>query len=522
MENGMAIDTLHSELLELSRDSRYSFDRFRCDWGRMNAPRYNELKAGFSRSLRELAKASPVKYCKGSGMFYMFNGKVYEQIPVSVVEQAYQVLMLDLGIGPMMYNASVRKDSFVSVIQSYNILRPSFSLVAFKNGIIDFASGLKNPRVMPFSPEYHVTYYHPYDFNQKARCDRFDNFINEVLPDKASREILQMFLGLGLIERGMAYNLYEGTASNKVELCLLLVGTGANGKSVLFDIACALFGNDKISKMDYAELTADGDEGMRGRYTTRNAIFNWSSDSDPRKFGKRNTGMFKRIVSGEPVPIRKLGQDISDPNNIPYLIFSLNELPLSDDSTLGFIRRLQYVSFDVTIPKDRQDPELAAKIIKSELSGVFNWVFEGSLKIKRRKFRFPSAEGSKLQMLKSLIVSKPILAWIRAYGMRGGAVTKGEIFVWFKSSDLYAYFTRFCKDNDVEDKNIPPIQKFGRDMWNAFGFERKKSSVGCVYKVFGALEADLKQQFLIGEVEEEKEEERKSFIQDDTDNGART
>src|SRR3712207_9267711 len=73
--------------------------------------------------------------------------------------------------------------------------------------------------------------------------------------------------------------------------------------------------------------------------------------STPKKFGRKNTGVFKRLVSGEPVAYRKLGQDIMDIGTVPYLIFNLNELPYPDDSSLGLIRRLQFVSFDVTIPK---------------------------------------------------------------------------------------------------------------------------------------------------------------------------
>ena len=91
------------------------------------------------------------------------------------------------------------------------------------------------------------------------------NFIKEVLPDRTSRMILQMFLGLGLIQRGTAYNPYEGKESSKIELCLLLIGTGANGKSVIFDVACNIFGKDRISKMDYADITAECVEGLRVR-----------------------------------------------------------------------------------------------------------------------------------------------------------------------------------------------------------------------------------------------------------------
>lgn len=515
MEKGLAVDSLHSQLLMLSRDGDYSFDRFRDDWGRSNTNKYNVMKSDFSREIRKLAMRAPVKFYNDS--FYLYNGKIYESVEESVIEQAYQLLLTDLYIAPMIYNASVRRDVFLSTIRFYNILRPTFSIVAFSNGVVDFGSGLKNPNVLPFSPDYHVTYYHPYEYDPRAKCPRFMNFIKEVLPDRTSRMILQMFLGLGLIERGMAYNLYSGNASSKVEMCLLLIGGGANGKSVMFDIACALFGNDKISKMDYSELTADGDEGMRGRWPIRNAIFNWSSDSDPRKFGRKNTGMFKRMVSGEPVPIRSLGRNISEPQTVPYLVFALNDLPLSDDASLGFIRRLQYVSFDVTIPKERQDPELAAKIIDKELSGVFNWVLRGSLEVRRRKFQFPAAEGSIMQMLRSLIGSQPVRAWVKAYSIGNEANTKGEIFGWYKAAFLYERFVKFCRDNDMDEKSIPSIQKFGREMVNSLGFTRRTAQKGKEYKLYRVTEPDLMEEVLIEQVKlpGECDEPNEEFIKSD-------
>ena len=116
-----------------------------------------------------------------------------------------------------------------------------------------------------------------------------------------------MFLGLGLIERGTVYNPCEGKDCAKVELCLILIGSGSNGKSVIFNTAMGIYGRDRISGIDYDELTSPGDEGMRARRLLRDALFNWSSDSDSRTFGRKRTGVFKRIVSGEPVTDRKIG-----------------------------------------------------------------------------------------------------------------------------------------------------------------------------------------------------------------------
>ena len=515
-DNTLMIETLHSQLLQLSRCQKYGLESLRCDWGNGGSREFGNKLSQFRRGIRQLAMDCPVKWYRGN--YYLFNGKVYEIAEWEIIEMAFQMLVEDLSITPVMNRQTPIMDVFAKTVRVCNMLVPHFDVVAFANGVVDFGSGNKEPQVMPFSPEYHVTYYHPYDFNPKAKCPRWLNFIHEVLPDRSSRQILQMFLGLGLIQRGTAYNIYEGKESDKVELCLLLVGTGANGKSVVFDVACQLFGPDRISKMDYGDLTADGDEGMRGRFPIRNAIFNWSSDSDPKKFGRKNTGMFKRLVSGEPVPVRELKRNVLETDAIPYLIFNLNELPFPDDASLGFIRRLQYVSFDVTIPKDRQDPELASKIIRTELSGVFNWIFRGMLELKRRKYVFPAAEGSRKQLLKSLLESQPMLAWIRSYSLRSEPDAKKEVGLWFSSAFLYESLVQFCRDNNVEEGRIPTKQRFGRTMWDKCNFVRKRKPDGMWYQIFGITEPDLKEHLLIDGLqggEEDPAEGLTGFIKDD-------
>ena len=513
MDNTYFIDSLHSQLLVMSRDQKYGLESLRCDWGRSGSREYGIFTSNFRKGMRMLAMDCPVKWYRGN--YYMFNGKVYQVTEPDIIEMAYMQLLEDLAISAVLTRQSFMSDMFMKTIRLCNPLVPHFDIVAFANGVVDFGSGVAEPEVIPFSPEYHVTYYHPYEFNPKAKCPRWNNFIHEVLPDRASRLILQMFLGLGLVQRGTAHNVYEGRESSKIELCLLLVGTGANGKSVVFDVACQIFGQDRVSKMDYGDLTAEGDEGMRGRYPIRNAIFNWSSDSDPRKFGRKNTGMFKRLVSGEPVPMRELGRNVLESNAIPYLIFNLNELPFPEDASLGFIRRLQYVSFDVTIPKDRQDPELSAKIIRNELSGVFNWIFRGTLELRKRKYRFPAAEGSRRQLLKSLLQSQPILAWIRAYSLRNDPGVKGEQPCWMSSKVLYESLVQFCRDNDLEEKEIPTVNKFGRAMWDKCSFFKKRTQSGVIYRVFGIDEATIMEHVIIGDVPGEEGSAPESFIKDD-------
>lgn len=510
---GENIDALYKELRQIAEQPDYGFAELGCDWGRYES--YNKNYSRYCRAMRRLAKACPVRAV--GKVFYMFNGRIYQPVDDAVVIGAYNLLIESFNISAMFGKRAMCDTVFLQVIRDYNELHTRFELVAFSNGVVDF--GEKVPELKPFSKDYHVVYYHPYDYDPSARCDRWMSFLHEVLPDKNSRLILQMFLGLGLISRGNAFNPYTGKMRDKVELCLLLIGAGANGKSVIFDVACALFGRDKVSKMDYGDLTADGDEGMRGRYPIRNAIFNWSSDTEPKKFGRKNTGMFKRIVSGEPIPYRKLGEDVLESDTIPYLIFNLNELPFPDDASLGFIRRLQYVSFDVVIPPDRQDPRLGSYIIQNELSGVFNWVYRGCKEVRRRKFKFPSAEGSKRQMILSLIGSQPVLAWMKAYGIRSQKEAKSEQITYLPAQVLYDSFVQFCRDNDMDAEDVITQQKFGRTLWSKCGFWRKRKDGVTVYETYGVSAESLMRHIMLSSYLPEDEEGGNgggdSFIKDD-------
>ena len=518
MERGDVITLIYNQLYEMSKQPDMDFVGLASTWGRTGTEEYDRKKILFSRSMRKLAKDGPVKYWNGS--YYVFTGKIYEPVDAETVSMSIVLLLESMGIAAMIGKSGVAKSYFLDPVKFFNPLRPRFDIQAFENGVVDLSIP-SHPMLMPFSREYPVIHYNPYKFDAKAQCPRWMHFLYEVLPDKKQRMILQMFLGLGLIQRGEAFDSNNSRYNNgKVELCLLLIGQGANGKSVIFEVAMALFGRDRVSKMDYANLTADGDEGMRGRYPIRNAIFNWSSDTDAKKFGKKNTGMFKRIVSGEPVPMRKLGSDIMEAGQIPYLIFNLNELPKPDDTSLGFIRRLQYISFDVVIPKSRQNPELANILIRDELPGIFNWVLRGTNEIRARKFRFPTSTGSRYQLLMTKLGANPILAWLDTYGIRNDKLGPKEISVWIPTNVLYKSFVQFCEDNDVEEQSIVKISSFSRTLSRDCILHKKRKANGIVFEIYGSSEEDLMRHIVLQPDVEEIEDvddtkRKKSFIKED-------
>ena len=497
-----AVDSIFKSMIGVIDDPENGFSGFQGvyfkPWGSRLSLGYQEQLLKFIADAERIAKLCPLKY--GEGGYRFFNGKIYEPVTEDEIRMAWVKFLRYYHIVEMLKDRQVYKESFLKTIEYYNVLNVRLDLVAFSNGVLD----LSTMKFNKFSPKYHVTYFHPYRYDPKAECPKWMSFLKEVLPDKTARVILQMFLGLGLIERGTAFNACEGTEKAKIELCLILIGRGGNGKSVVYEAARGIFGPQRISGVDYDDLTATGDEGMRARRLLRDAIFNWTSDSDSRTFGRRRSGMFKRIVSGEPVTDRAIGHDVTENYRMPYLVFNLNAMPGTDDDSLGFIRRLQFIPFDVAIPKERQNKSLSAELIK-EYPGIFNWIIRGMKELKRRKFVFPSCEASQRKVLLMQMESNVVVGFVNAYNMRPCPDFDGEVCAEISATRLLAAAEKFCKDNDFPP---PSGQLFGAAM-RKMGFNKRRKADGPVYSIYGCDLKRLGQGFVINE-----EEARGPYVED--------
>lgn len=206
-----------------------------------------------------------------------------------------------------------------------------------------------------FRREDFLIYQLPFAYNPNAPCLKWQQFLNEVLPDESRQKVLAEFIGY------IFTNL-------KLEKTLLLYGTGANGKSVVFDVLTALLGEENISHYSLVSLIHDYQRAMLS-----NKLLNYASEISTRL----ESDVFKKLSSGEPVEARL-------PYGRPFIMrryaklaFNCNELPRDVEHTEAFFRRFLIIPFDVTVPEHKRNPNLAKEIIAEELSGVFNWVLEG-------------------------------------------------------------------------------------------------------------------------------------------------
>ena len=199
-----------------------------------------------------------------------------------------------------------------------------------------------------------------FDYEKKATAPKFIKYLNDVL-DEDTQKVLQEFAGYIFINH------------LKLEKSLICFGSGANGKSVFFEVLKSLLGNPNISTMSLGDLT-DKNSGESNRALLKDKLVNYGSEIRGQNI---DLDIFKRLVSGEPVQARlKYGNPFMLESNTK-MIFNANELPNINEHNEAVFRRFIIIPFDKTIPEDKRDSELHRKIIDNELSGVLNWILEG-------------------------------------------------------------------------------------------------------------------------------------------------
>lgn len=313
----------------------------------------------------KIAKINNWGLCKNHGFIYLYNGAYWDEID----KEAFQKFLGNASaiMGVPSFSAKYykfKKELYEQFLATAYLdsTPPSADnvLINLKNGT--FEINTKGTQLRPFNSKDFITYQLPFEYNPEAQAPIFQAYLNEVLPDAERQNVLAEYVGFLFIK--------HNSNRLKEEKALILYGTGANGKSVFFEVISALLGDENISNYSLQSLT---NENGYFRAKLANKLVNYASEIN----GKLESSIFKQLVSGEPVEARLPYGEPFTLKQYAKLIFNCNELPKEVEQTNAFFRRFLIVPFDVTIPPEKQDKNLHVKIIDKELSGVFNWVLEG-------------------------------------------------------------------------------------------------------------------------------------------------
>jgi putative DNA primase/helicase len=396
--------------------------------------------------------------CKHLSFVYLYNGAYWSLFDSSELQAFLGEASEKMGIDK--YDArhyQFREQLYKQFLSIANLPKPEQQnetvLVNLQNGT--FEINPNNQFLRPQNRQDFLTYQLPFEYNPDAKAQLFSDYLNRVQPDIERQYILAEYLAYIFIKPSYL----------KLEKTLLLYGSGANGKSVFFEIVNALLGAENVSSYSMQNLT---DTKGYFRAMLGNKLLNYASEIN----GKLETSIFKQLVSGEPVEARLPYGDPFTLTNYAKLIFNCNELPKDVEQSHAYFRRFLIVPFDTTIPENEQDKELSKKIIENELSGVFNWVLEGLQRLLSQK-RFTQSNVVDRQLEDYKKQSDSVQMFLEDEGFEKSTNESME----FK--ELFRLYLSYCTESNYRACSK---QNFSKRIKN-IGFETEKKNTGIIIYV---------------------------------------
>lgn len=322
--------------------------------------------------LIELAEQNNYGLCKNKSFCYLYNGGYWVEIGKDELMEFLGDIAERMGLKRFDARQYVVREQLLKQFFATGFLpAPKENdevKINLQNGTF-YSKGAERG-IREYNRADFLRYVLPFEYNPKATAPLFDKFLNRVLPDKDCQLILSEFIGWLFI------------TGFKQEKALILYGTGANGKSVCFEIISALLGAENVSNYTMSNLC---EENGYYRAMLVNKLLNYSSEIGGNR---TNPDTIKQLISGEPLSCRlPYGEPFILESGYAKLMFNANTLPKDTEQTNAYFRRFLIIPFTQTIPEAEQDKNLAQRIIDSELSGIFNWVLAGLDRLlKNQKF----------------------------------------------------------------------------------------------------------------------------------------
>jgi putative DNA primase/helicase len=276
--------------------------------------------------------------------------------------------------------------------------------------------------VKPHDEDYYATYqlnveYYPENTNIPRR---WIEFLEETIQTPAAIAQVQEFMGLCF------------TRNSKFAKCLLLIGPGADGKSLFIKMLRKLVGIENCSSVSFQDL-----EDQFHRSSLYNKFLNISTEIGSKAM---ESTYFKAISAGDPINAAFKHQNPFD--FIPFckLIFATNKLPRVLDNSDGFFRRVLPVQFKRQFLNDA-DVDLEEKL-DAEISGIFEWALVGGHRLIENG-KFTECDETKELMHSYRRLNNPVQCFVEDECMLGAEAN-------IEKKELLTSYREYCKENNYK------------------------------------------------------------------------
>jgi putative DNA primase/helicase len=271
-------------------------------------------------------------------------------------------------------------------------------------------------------------------FDPNAEAPRWQQFLDEVLPDYDVQEYLQRLVG------------YTVLGSKNERVIIFLHGGGRNGKSVAVETISRVLGdyattvsNALLKKRKFEDANAASPElaSLKG---ARMIVTSEFEDGD-----QLSTGFLKHLLGAEVVRARPLyGEPISFPMTGTFWI-STNHMPKLGASQAVW-DRIRLVPFDVRITDEQVDVDLQAKLY-TEAPGILNWILDGAAAYLKSGLTVPAVILEAAQDAKT--DQDPLADFLDEWVEEGAAfsVTNGELFEVYRNWSMASTGNSLSKES---------------------------------------------------------------------------
>lgn len=412
-----------------------------------------DLTTYVAKKILDIAKSNEIYLESEDGRMYVYNNAYWQMVESELlkyflkesacrlgineltassfhfVEKLYQQLILE-GFNPM------RKNKYETKAVTLNCMNGTYVIEGETRGL------------KKFTPNDFLKYQLPFNYDSEAKCPMFDKYLDESVPDKESQNLL-------------AEAVSHSFTKINTQKFVILYGKGSNGKSVFADIIGALLGKENVSNYPLSDLTSPT---SRSLFHLSENLLNFISEIDDIT----DYSIFHKLVCKETVPVRRLYQDSWQMHEYASIMGNCNTLPRlrKPELSVAFYRRLSVIEFPKKIVNI--DTELANKIIKNELAGVFNWVLKGLDRLLKQKNFSPCKRSDEI-LREHRKESDNVALFIEEMNYK-----KGSNPILLKN--VFESYKQFCEDFGYKPCNNSNLRK----RFENLGFFTKRINEGTV------------------------------------------
>jgi P4 family phage/plasmid primase-like protien len=257
------------------------------------------------------------------------------------------------------------------------------------NGTIDLRTG----EMLPHSSDDLISKMVPIEYDPRAECPRFLQFLEEVMgisPEPGPEQRDQAKEKIRYLQK-----VFGCAATAKPEkVIFVLYGVGDNGKTTLVEITRAALGDKEYAgEISIGSLMARPKEAASSNAINSDLAdlrgCRFVSSSEVEEGQRLSLSRVKYLTGMGQIKARRLGQDWITFKPTHKLFLDCNHKPVITDPNDAIWNRVKCIPFTITIKKI--DTELPERL-RGELPGILRWIVEGAVRYHREGLGGPPAE----------------------------------------------------------------------------------------------------------------------------------